>query len=179
MLKWSSCVLIIWWEQRTHWKSPWFWERLRAEGEEGIRGWDNWMASSTQWTWTWANSRISWGTGIPVVLQSMRSQRVGHDWATELNHSTPGLPVHHQLPKLMSIESVMPSSHLILWCPLLLLPLISSSIRDFSNESALCINDQNTGVSASASVLAMSIQGWSPLRLTGLIYLLSKELSAP
>ena len=57
-----------------------------------------------------------------------------------MNRSTPCLPAHHQLPellKLMSIESVMPSSHLILCCPLLLLPLIPPSIRGFSNESAL------------------------------------------
>ena len=56
--------------------------------------------------------------------------------------STPGLLVHHQLQsllKLMSIESVMPSSHLILCRPLLLLPSIFPSIRVFSNESALCI----------------------------------------
>ena len=56
--------------------------------------------------------------------------------------SRPGLPVHHQLPgllTLMSIESVMPSSHLILCRPLLLLPSIFPSIRVFSNESALCI----------------------------------------
>ena len=54
-----------------------------------------------------------------------------------LNSSTPGLPVHHQLPKPVSIESVMPSSHLILCRPLLLLPSIIPSIRVFSNESAL------------------------------------------
>ena len=54
-----------------------------------------------------------------------------------MNHSTPGLPVHHQLPE--SIESVMPSSRLILCCPLLLLPSIFPSIRIFSNESALHI----------------------------------------
>ena len=54
--------------------------------------------------------------------------------------STPGLPVHHQLLKLMSIESVMPSNHLILCHPLLLLPSIFPSIRGFSNESALHIS---------------------------------------
>ena len=57
-----------------------------------------------------------------------------------MNCSTPGLPVHHQLrnlPKFMSIESVMPSNHLILCCLLLLLPSIFPSIRVFSNESAL------------------------------------------
>ena len=53
-----------------------------------------------------------------------------------MNCSTPGLPVHHQL-KLMSIESVMPSSRLSLCCPLLLLPSIPPSIRVFSNESSL------------------------------------------
>ena len=59
-----------------------------------------------------------------------------------MNCSTPGLPVHHQLrssPKPMSIESVMPSNHLILCLPLLLLPSIFLSIRVFSNESALHI----------------------------------------
>ena len=59
-----------------------------------------------------------------------------------MNRSTPGLPVHHQLPsplKLMSIELVMPFSHLILCRPLLLLPSVFPSIRVFSNESALCI----------------------------------------
>ena len=54
-----------------------------------------------------------------------------------MNHSTPGLPVHHQLPKLTCIKSVMPSSHLILCHPLLLLPPIPPSIRVFSNESTL------------------------------------------
>ena len=59
-----------------------------------------------------------------------------------MNHSTPGLPVHHQLPEStqpMSIESVMPSNHLILCRPLFLLPSIFPSIRVFSNELALCI----------------------------------------
>ena len=59
-----------------------------------------------------------------------------------MNCSRPGLPVHHQLPEstqTMSIESVMPSNHLILCCPLLLLPSIFPSIRVLSNESALRI----------------------------------------
>ena len=49
------------------------------------RGWDGWMASRTQWTWVWVNSRSWWWTGRPDVLQSMESQRVGHNWVTELN----------------------------------------------------------------------------------------------
>ena len=52
-------------------------------GEEDNRGWDGWMASPTQWTWVWANSRRWWRTGKPGMLHSMRSQRVGHNWAAE------------------------------------------------------------------------------------------------
>ena len=66
-------------------KRPWCWERLRAGGEGDNRGWDGWMASLTQWTWVWVNSGSWWCIGRPGVLQSMGSQRVGHDWSTELN----------------------------------------------------------------------------------------------
>ena len=52
--------------------------------EKGTRGWDGWMASPTQWTWVWANSGSWWWTGKRGVLQAMGSQRVRHDWATEL-----------------------------------------------------------------------------------------------
>ena len=51
------------------------------------RGWDGWMASPTQWTWVWVNPGSWWWTGRPGVLRFMGSQRVGHDWATELNWS--------------------------------------------------------------------------------------------
>ena len=54
-------------------------------GEGDGRGWDGWMASPTQWTWVWVNSGSWWWTGRPGVLQSMGSQRVGQDWANELN----------------------------------------------------------------------------------------------
>ena len=66
-------------------KKPWCWERLKAGGEGDDRGWDGWMASPTRWTWVWVNSGSWWWTGRPGVLQSMGSQRPGHDWATELN----------------------------------------------------------------------------------------------
>ena len=69
----------------THWKRPWCWERLEA-GEEGDnRGWDGWMASLTRWTWVWVGSGSCWWTGRPGMLQSKGSQRVRHNWATELN----------------------------------------------------------------------------------------------
>ena len=60
-----------------------FLQRLRAGEEEGNRGWDGWMASLTQWTWVWANSRSWWRTGKPGMVQSMESQRVRHDRAME------------------------------------------------------------------------------------------------
>ena len=82
---WNSNTLTTWWEELTHWKRPWFWERLKAGGEGDDRGWDGWMASPTRWTWVWLSSRSWWWTGKPGVQQSMGSQRVGHDWATELN----------------------------------------------------------------------------------------------
>ena len=82
---WNSKTLATWCEELTDWKRPWCWERLKA-GEEGDnRGWDGWMASLTRWTWVWTSSRSWWWTGKPGMLQSMGLQRVGHDWATELN----------------------------------------------------------------------------------------------
>ena len=68
-----------------HLKRPWLWERLKARGEGDDRGWYGWMASLTQWTWVWVNSRSWWWTGRPGVLQSMGSQRVRHYWETKLN----------------------------------------------------------------------------------------------
>ena len=66
-------------------KDPDAGKRLKAGGEGGDRGWDGWMASPTQWTCAWASSGRWRRTGKSGVLQSMGSQRVGHDWATELN----------------------------------------------------------------------------------------------
>ena len=75
----------VWMWQLDH-KESWvlknwcFW--TSGEGED--RGWDGWMVSPTQWPWVWANSGSWWWTGKPGVLQSVGSQRVRHDWATEL-----------------------------------------------------------------------------------------------
>ena len=78
--------------------------------------------------------------------------------------------------KLMSIESVMPSNHLIL-CPLLLLPPIPPSIRVFSMSQLFTWGGPSIGVSAWASVLPMNTQNWSPLGWTSWISLQSKGLS--
>ena len=96
-------------------------------------------------------------------------------WTIALQASL-SFTVPQSLLKLMSIESMMPSNHLILCCPLLLLPSIFPSIRVFSSESALRIRWPSIWVSASVSVLPVNLQGWFPLGLTGLISLLSKEL---
>ena len=80
---------ILWLPDVKSWlrKRPWCWERLKAGGEGDDRGWDGWMASLTWWTWVWVSSGSWWWTGRPGVLRFMGSQRVGHDWATELNLS--------------------------------------------------------------------------------------------
>ena len=72
-------------EELTHWKRPWCWERLGAGGEGDDRGWDGWMALPTRWKWVWVNSGSWWWAGRPGVLRFMGSQRVRHNWATELN----------------------------------------------------------------------------------------------
>ena len=81
------------------------------------------------------------------------------------------------LPKLMSIKLVMPSSHLILYRPLHLLPPTLPNIRVFPSESALCIRWPKYWSSPSASVLPMNTQDWSPLGWTGWVSLKSKGLS--
>ena len=96
------------------------------------------------------SAHIHWASCFPIFplaanKESVQFSSVAQSYPTlcsPMNHSTPGLPVHHQLqslPKPMSIESVMPSNHLILCHPLLLLPSIFPSIRVFSNESVLHI----------------------------------------
>ena len=87
-LKLTSNTLVTWCEELTHWKRPWCWERLKAGGEGDYRGWNGWMASPTQWAWVWASSRSWWWAEKTGMLQSMGSQRVGHDWVTELNWRT-------------------------------------------------------------------------------------------
>ena len=57
---------------------------IGGKRRRGRQGWDGWMASLTQWTWVWVNSGSWWWTGRPVVLRFMGSQRVGHDWTTDL-----------------------------------------------------------------------------------------------
>ena len=87
------------------------------------------------------------------------------------------LTISQSLPKFMFLALVMLFSHLILWCPLLpFCPRSFQASGSFPMSCQFASHDQNTGASASASVLPVNIQGWSPLRLTSLIPLLSKGL---
>ena len=116
----------------------------------------------------------------PILFSSVQSRShvrlFTTPWTTACQASL-SIINSQSLPKLMSIELVMPSNHLILCYPLLLLPSILPSIRVFSNESALRIRCQSIGVSASTSVLSKNTQDWSPLGWTGWISLQSKGLS--
>ena len=80
---WSSNYSATWCKELTRWKRQRYWGRLRTKGEGGDRGWDGWMASLTQWTWVWTNSRRWYSIGKPGVLQFIESQRVRHTLATE------------------------------------------------------------------------------------------------
>jgi len=110
-----------------------------------------------------------WGWWKYITLLISQQVESHSLWSHELQHcqSSLSFTISWNLCKLMSIESMMPSNHLILCLTLLLLPSIFPS-RVFSSS---------TGASASASVLPMSIQGWFPSGLTGLISLLSEGLS--
>ena len=145
-------------QKPTHWERLWCWERMKTKGEEGSRGWDGWRASPTQGTWIWANSRRQWRIGkcethiqstlwltqsSPCIfLCSLQYSSVTQSCLTPWTAACQAsLSItNSQSPrKPMSIELVMPSNHLILCHPLLLLPSIFPSIRVFWNESALHI----------------------------------------
>ena len=146
-------------------------------GEVDNRGCDGWMASPTQWTWVWVNSRSWWWTGKPGMLQSMGLQRVGHDWVAELTVSTDPDPT-------------IAFSYICFITHLPVCPAISSSVIPFSScaqsfpasgsfqmSQLFASGGQSIGVSTSTSVLPMNIHDWFPLGWTGWISLQSKGLS--
>ena len=83
--EWNSNTLATSWEELTHWKRPLCWEGLKAGGEGDDRGCDNWKASPTRRMRVWVSSGSWWWIGRPGVLWFMGSQKVGCDWATEMN----------------------------------------------------------------------------------------------
>ena len=113
-----------------------------------------------------------------VFAQSLSYVRLFVTPWTAADQASLSFSISWSVLKLVSIESVMPSNHLILCCPLLFMFSIFPSIGVFSNESDTSTSGvQNIGASALASVLPMNIQDWFPLGLTGLISLLFKGLS--
>ena len=101
----TPILLATWCKKLTHLKRRWCWERLQVGGEGDNRGWNSWMASLTQWIWVWLNSRNWWWRGRPGMLQSMGLQRVGDDWATELNSPSPTVSTS---PFSMSVSLFLP-----------------------------------------------------------------------
>ena len=81
---WNSSTLAISCEELTHWKRPWWLEGLGTGGKGDDWGWDGWM-TPPWWIWVWVNAGSLWWTGRPGILRFTGSQRVGRDWATELN----------------------------------------------------------------------------------------------
>ena len=136
----SSCLL-----PREHHLSDGDSSFTRVRGMRGLLelGWAQWSPAKNSFQVTSDQIR-SVAQSCPTLCDPM-------------NRSTPGLPIHHQLPEFTSIESVMPPSHLILCCPLLLLPPIPPSIRVFSKQSALTIRWPKYWDSPSTSVLPMNI----------------------
>ena len=90
--------------------------KIEGRGERDDRGWDGLMASLTQWTWVWINSGSWWWIERPGVLWSMGSQRVGHNWATQLNWTEANLRPHHPpWSSKVAIKAAAPCSSLAKW----------------------------------------------------------------
>ena len=99
---WNSNTLATSCKELTHWKIPWCWEGFGA-GEGDDRGWDGWMASLTQWTWVWVNSRSWWWTGRPGMLRFMglQNRTWQSDWTDDYSrmksaYSKNFWPKHYQ-----------------------------------------------------------------------------------
>ena len=123
-----------------------------------------------------------WAVVHGVARESDIVQLLSHVWLFVTPRTAacqPSLSItnYQSLLKLMSIKSVMPFNHLILCCPLLLLPSIFPSIRYFPVSQLSATGGQNIGASVLASVLPMNIQDWFPSGWTGWISLQSKGLS--
>ena len=116
------------------WRRVWWWEGLGA-GEEGDnRGWDGWMASLTRWMWVWVNSRSWWWTESPGMLRFMGSQRVGHDWVTELNWTE----------VISASEAIIPIASVLKWHMLGSWACKYSGARDLLNLYSMDIQGPST-----------------------------------
>ena len=132
--------------------------------------------------WTQVSCIAGWFFTIWATMETMVVQPASHvrwlvtPW-TVARQASLSLTISQSLPRFMFIVSVILSSHLIFWCPLLLLPLILPSIRDFSNESSMRIRWPKHWCFSFSISPSNEYSGWSSLRLAGLISLLYKGLS--
>ena len=123
--------------------------------------------------WLWG---VSVGSSVESTQCSVQFRAVATPWTAACQASL-SITNSRRLLKLLSIESVMPSNHLILCCPLLLPPSSFPASGSFQMSQLFASGGQSIGVSASASVLPMNIQDWFPLGWTGWNSLQSKGLS--
>ena len=114
---WSSNTWATWCEELTHWKRPWCWERLRARGERGNRGWDDWMASSTQWHEPEQTPEDSERQGnlVAIVHGVAKSWTWLSNWTTPTWYTISYLRVWLRLLAHLSESPVLPSSLPLLW----------------------------------------------------------------
>ena len=113
-------VPILWPPDVKNWligKRPWCWERLKAGGEGDDRGWAGWMASLTQWTWVWESSGSWWWTRKPGVLQYLGSQRVRHNWATELTDTYMYTHIHTHICVFLGYQFLGASCYISQYSP--------------------------------------------------------------
>ena len=103
---WNSNTLATWCKELTHLKRSWCWERWRAGGEGDDRGWDGWMASLTQCTWAWVNSRSLWWTGRP---------RCFGPWCLKESDTTEWLNWLTNWYEVSWILSIAANSYFIVW----------------------------------------------------------------
>ena len=158
------------------------------------------LKPSQGWTWCNANNNLRTKLSLPgtsikishysiprgtqntsVLIQFSSIQSLSRVWLfatlwTVAHQASLSITNSWRLLKLMSIESVMPSNHIIFCRPILLLPSVFPSIRVLSKSQFFALGGQSTGVSASASVLPMNIQDWFPLGWTGWLSLQFKGL---
>ena len=139
-------TLATWCEEPTYWKRPWCWERLRAKGEEGDRGWDGWMASPIQWTWIWANSGRERGTGRPGISAGhgvVKSWTWLSDWATAAKNSiliqNDGIQAKQlflclsiTVPSALILNVLLTAFHKSVWSPgTVTCMALKSNLKDF------------------------------------------------
>ena len=140
--------------------------------------WASWLSLRATLKQNYLDSLVATMSISFVIVQSLsRVQLFRTPW-TAAHEASQFFTISWSLLKLMSIESVMPSNHLILSCLLLFCPQSFPASGSFPMNQLFTSGRQNIGGSASASFLPIYIQGWFPLGLTGLISLLSKGLLA-